>query len=103
MEKHNYRVLAAADGREAVILFEANHDRVRLMVTDVMMPGINGVTLIRLLRAQEPQLRVIAMSGLHDDARRAELIALGVTQIIAKPSSVDEILEAVDRELALAP
>jgi PAS domain S-box-containing protein len=103
LEKHNYRVLAAADGREAVILFEANHDRVRLMVTDVMMPGINGVTLIRLLRAQEPQLRVIAMSGLHDDARRAELIALGVTQIIAKPSSVDEILEAVDRELALAP
>ena len=68
-----------------------------------MMPGINGVTLIRLLRAQDRQLRVIAMSGLHDDARRAELIALGVTQIIAKPSSGDEIPEAVGRELAIVP
>lgn len=51
-------------------------------------------------RGESPQLRVVAASGLHDDARRAELTALGVTSILAKPCSIDEVMEAVHRELA---
>ncbi len=101
LEKNNYRVLIAADGREAVLLFRANRSSVRLVLTDIMMPGMSGTTLIRLLRAQEPQLRVIAMSGLHDEGRRAELTALGVTHILVKPCGTDDILKAVHDELAV--
>ena len=100
LEKENYRVVVAADGREALILFQANQGNLRLLLTDLMMPGMNGATLIRLLRAQAPHLRVIAASGLHDDQRRAELTALKVTSILAKPFRTEEVLAAVRRELA---
>jgi CheY-like chemotaxis protein len=100
LEKENYRVIAAADGREALTLFHANPGSIRLLLTDLMMPVMSGVTLIRLLRAEAPHLRVIAASGLHDEQRRAELTALGVTSILAKPFGTGEVLEAVQRELA---
>ena len=102
LESSNYRVLLAANGREAVSLFLANRQSVRLVLTDIMMPGMNGAALIRTLRALEPRLHVVALSGLHDKDRREELAALGVTRTLAKPCSADEILEAVQRELTQA-
>jgi ActR/RegA family two-component response regulator len=57
--------------------------------------------LIRTLRALEPRLRIIALSGLHDQARRDELTKIGVTRILAKPCSSGDILQAVQRELAV--
>lgn len=102
LEKENFRVLVAADSREALILFQANRASIRLLLTDLMMPGINGVALIRLLRAQAPRLRVIAASGLHDEQRRAELATLEVTSILSKPFRTEEVLKAVQRELAAA-
>ena len=80
-------------------LFEANRESVRLLLADIMMPGMSGATLIRLLREKAPQLRVIAASGLHDEARLAELEVLGVTNILAKPFLIEEVLDAVSREL----
>jgi len=100
LENSNYRVLVAVDGREAIKLFLANRGSVRLVLTDIMMPGMNGVALIRALRALEPRLRVVAVSGLTDQDRRGELAALGVTNTLSKPCSADEILEAIHRELA---
>jgi len=100
LESSNYRVLVAANGREAVSLFLANRQSVRLVLTDIMMPGMNGAALIRTLRSLEPRLHVVALSGLHDQDRREELAALGVTSTLAKPCSSDAILEAVQRELS---
>ena len=65
-----------------------------------MMPGMNGAALIMALRALEPLLHVVAISGLHDQDRREELADLGVASTLAKPCSSDAILEAVQRELA---
>jgi PAS domain S-box-containing protein len=100
LEQNNYRVLDAADGREAIDHFLVNRGNVRLVLTDIMMPGMNGAALIRTLRALEPRLRVIAVSGLHDQDRREELVALGVMNTLSKPCSADEILEVVQHELA---
>jgi PAS domain S-box-containing protein len=96
----NYRVLAAADGREAMTLFLKHRDSVRLVFTDLMMPGVNGFALIRSLRALAPGLRFVAASGLTDPGRREELAALGVTALLAKPCSADDVRAAVARELA---
>lgn len=100
LEGKNYRTLIATDGREAVALFMANRDAVRLVLTDIMMPGMSGVALIRALRALEPQLPIVAMSGMHDQDRREELAALEVKTIIAKPCEHVVILQAVQHELA---
>lgn len=100
LSDYNYRVLAAADGLEALAIFKADLRAVRLLVTDVMMPRMDGVTLVKELRALRPDLSCIAMSGLQDADRRAELTKLGVNGIIAKPFTVSSILTAVSRALA---
>jgi len=97
---HNYRVLAAADGQEALAIFAANRAEVQLLVTDVMMPRLDGVSLVKELREQCPTLRCLAMSGLQDADRRAELTGLGINGIIAKPFTVQNILAAVRRALS---
>ncbi len=100
LEANNYHVLTATDGREGTTLFLQNRDRLRLVLTDIMMPQMNGMALIRVLRALAPRLRIIAASGLLDPERKEELTALGVTTILAKPCSRDETLVAVQKELA---
>jgi len=82
-------------------LFLVNRENIRLVLTDIMMPGMNGVALIRALRALEPRLRFVAASGLHDQDRREELAALGVTFILAKPCSPRDILKTVQSALAV--
>lgn len=100
LEGHGYRVLAAAGGREATSLFVEYSSEIRLLFTDLMMPEMNGVALIRAVRAIEPKLRVIATSGLQEPERNEELVTLGVTEILPKPCSLGELLQAVRRALA---
>jgi two-component system cell cycle sensor histidine kinase/response regulator CckA len=99
--RENYRVLAAADGHDALTQFANHRDEVGLVLTDVMMPGMNGVVLIGKLRALAPKLRIVAASGLHDQIRSEELEALGVTSILVKPCEYIDILDAVQRELEI--
>jgi len=99
LEAHNYRVLSAANGKEAIALFREQPDQVQLVMTDLMMPGMHGLALIRELRRLTPHLSILAASGLHDPDRGAELAALGVTEVLAKPCAPGEILEAVERAL----
>ncbi|WP_158277425.1 PAS domain S-box protein [Opitutus sp. ER46] len=100
LEMHGYEVAVAANGNEGVATFLAQRERVQALITDIMMPEMNGVVLIRALRALEPNLKVIAMSGLQDTVRRDELSQLGVTEILSKPALPRHILEALHRQLA---
>jgi CheY-like chemotaxis protein len=102
LELHGYRVLAAANGQEATARFLESPGTVKLLLTDLMMPGMSGPDLIRALRVVEPKLRVIATSGLQDGARREELAALGVNEILTKPCRPDDLLQAVWQRLHTA-
>jgi DNA-binding NarL/FixJ family response regulator len=82
-------------------MFLAQSGSVRLVLTDIMMPVMNGVALTRALREVAPHLCIVATSGLLDHNRHEELAALGVTSILAKPCNPDEILDAVHRALAV--
>ncbi len=99
LELNEYRVLSAADGREALNLYKQERESVQLVLTDVMMPVMNGPALVRELRALDPHLKVIAASGLDNEARRNELAALGVTEILMKPFKPSQLLELVRRQL----
>ena len=99
LERENFRALAAADGHEAIALFASHREEVALVLTDIMMPGMNGVALIRTLSAMAPKLRIVAASGLHDQDQSQELEALGVKTLLVKPCSSAQILNAVQREL----
>ena len=100
LESEEYEVIDSHDGSEAVkILRETNVD---LIITDIIMPEIDGVGLIRNLRREYPNLNIIAISGgsRHIDPQNPLKIVekLGVTHTFTKPFKLTELLGAV-REL----
>jgi two-component system, cell cycle sensor histidine kinase and response regulator CckA len=99
LEANHYRVVLAADGKEAVMRYLDNQDRIRLVLTDVMMPVMGGLDLARSLQTINPRLPIIAMTGLHQESRAAEFEALGVTQMLLKPFMPDTLLAAVGQQL----
>lgn len=100
LQKHNYQVITAVNGKEAVSAFLDQRDEIRLLLTDVMMPQMGGAALIRALRMLNPTLRVIATSGLEPEGKRDELAELGITEILPKPCGPKALLEAIARGLA---
>ena len=102
LERHHYQVLTAADGAEATSVF-ARHPNTRLVLTDLDMPFVDGVMLVRLLRNLRPGLRIIVSSGVMDHAlaarRLAELNELGVTKFLGKPTTLTQMLQAIREEL----
>ena len=100
LERNGYKVLVAADGRAAVALFAQQRENIKLLLTDLMMPEMDGVALIRSLLEMAPDLKVVATSGLPDRERNRMLSVLGVTEILIKPCAPDELLQTVRRMLA---
>jgi len=68
LRRYGYTVLTAADGQEAIDLFKTTDKSVQLLLTDMVMPGMNGLDLARRLRKIRPGLKVICMSGYTDTA-----------------------------------
>jgi PAS domain S-box-containing protein len=103
LERHNYRVLTACNGEEALAQARRQSPRIDVMVTDIMMPAMDGVALIRAMQAERPGLKIIASSGLGTDMggslRSQELKTLGVVSFLPKPYSSEKLLEALHRLL----
>ncbi|HLP02449.1 MAG TPA: PAS domain S-box protein [Opitutaceae bacterium] len=99
LEENGYRVLEAADGEAALALAREHAGALRLVVTDLMMPTLDGIALTRQLRARHPTVAVIATSGLPQEEKRAELAALGVSELLPKPCGAVELLAAMRRVL----
>ncbi len=107
LSRHGYRVLIAADGTDAMALVAQHRSKVEVVVTDVMMPHMDGVALVRSLRKLAPNTRVIAFSGLSKDPTLApkieELRRLGLPPVLSKPLAAPELLTAVYEVLNSSP
>ncbi len=107
LRRHGFIVLTAADGAEAMALLDQHGDRIAVVVTDVMMPKLDGVGLAAEIRRRNPALPIIAMSGLiapaPGDHSRQQLKALGVTIVIDKPYGEAELMQAIGQALEPRP
>jgi two-component system, cell cycle sensor histidine kinase and response regulator CckA len=98
LEQHGYRIIVAASGEEAVPLAHADPDSIDLIVTDLVMPGMNGRETAKALRDDQPLARVLYMSGYTDDVViRVGGLGPGVA-FIQKPFSGEDLAHRV-REL----
>lgn len=100
LEREGYEVDTAANGREGVEKFRANTPL--LVITDIIMPEQEGIETIRQLRAQDPDCRIVAISGggrigPSDYLSMAKL--LGATEAISKPFEKAQLLVAVRNAL----
>ena len=96
LDEHGYKVLTAHNGKEALATFVANRSQVRLVVTDMMMPVMDGRTFARLLHVMDPMMKVIASSGLEGERVKE----FGIVEFLAKPYQPVELLAALARHLA---
>lgn len=98
LTRYGYTVLTATDGVEALQVFEAHCDEIQAMITDMVMPRMNGLETIRLIRQKKPELPVILMSG-HTGI---ELDEAGIL-FLPKPLQVSNLAEILRAVLDGAP
>jgi two-component system cell cycle sensor histidine kinase/response regulator CckA len=85
LEQHGYRVIEAAGAHEAIGIARRHPEPIHLLVTDVVMPGMNGRALAESLVAARPELRVLYMSGYTDDVIAHSGVLESGTLLIEKP------------------
>ncbi len=99
LEVGGYTVLAARNGEEAMKISEQFEGRIRLMVTDTIMPGMNGRELARCQKEQRPNMKVLFMSGYADDAIvRSGVLDEGTT-FLQKPFTPATMIRKVSEML----
>jgi CheY-like chemotaxis protein len=97
LESFGYRVVLAPDGAQAVALYARQKDDIAAVITDMMMPVMDGPATIRALRSIRPDVRIIAASGLHG---RDVMPSVEAPIFLAKPYSAEALLTSLRRLLA---
>jgi two-component system cell cycle sensor histidine kinase/response regulator CckA len=98
-----YRVLAAANGRDALALAALHAGDIDLLLTDLVMPGMGGRELAARLRGERPGLRVVFMSGYAQDAVDGDGIGAAEGAYLAKPFSLERLAATVRAALDAEP
>jgi PAS domain S-box-containing protein len=92
LEAYGYSVIVAPNGAEALSLFLEHAGKVRAVVTDMMMPTMDGPTFVRALRRIDAAVPVIGASGLNVDTMTDRARDAGATTFIPKPYSAEDLL-----------
>jgi CheY-like chemotaxis protein len=103
LEQAGFTVLEAANGREAIAVFEQHPDRITAAVLDIMMPLLTGDRAAAELLKRRPELPIVFMSGLtEEDVVRAALRNVGAPRVtlLHKPFSASDLLRQLERVLA---
>jgi PAS domain S-box-containing protein len=96
LETFGYRVLTACDGTEALALYAAHRDEIKVVLTDMLMPFMDGPATIRALQRLNPNVKIIAASGLTAN-KPGEFI--GVEVFLTKPYAAEILLKAIAETL----
>jgi PAS domain S-box-containing protein len=99
LTQFGYSAVTAVDGTGALAVFAERRDMVSAVLTDMAMPYMDGLALIRALRKMDRSLKIVAMSGLMTDDQTAELQALGVQAFLSKPFTAKALLDTFARVL----
>ena len=100
LKRQGYEVFEASTGVEALEVVEREHGHIDIVVSDVVMPEMDGPTLLKQLRLRDPDLKVIFVSGYPDDAFRKSLDPDQQFAFLPKPFTLPQLAAKVKEELA---
>jgi two-component system cell cycle sensor histidine kinase/response regulator CckA len=100
LASRGYSVLEAGNGVEAIDVLEANGGKVDLVVSDVVMPEMDGPTLLKELRKRNPGLKIIFVSGYAEDAFEKSLPQGQQFSFLPKPFTLKQLIEEVKKTMA---
>jgi two-component system cell cycle sensor histidine kinase/response regulator CckA len=95
LEQNGYRVLEAPNGEQAVRVAESSGRPIHLVITDVVMPGMNARAMAERIRGVWPAVRVLYMSGYHDDDVMLQSLATAKVDFLQKPFLPYDLAEKV--------
>ena len=99
LETFGYRVLTASDGTEALALYADKKNEIAVVLTDMVMPFMDGPATIRALLRMNPKVRIIAASGLGAGQRGGDSALEGVSVFLNKPYTAEKLLKTLAKVL----
>ncbi len=93
LEFYGYRVITAVDGAEAVALYAKQAQQIAVVVTDMMMPVMDGAATIQVLKRINPAVKIIAASGIDSGTNVAKAANAGVKHFLPKPYTAETLLK----------
>jgi two-component system, cell cycle sensor histidine kinase and response regulator CckA len=99
LETFGYTVLTASDGTEALALYADKKNEIAAVLTDMVMPFMDGPATIRALQRMNPKVRIIAASGLGAGQRAGEGALEGVSVFLNKPYTAEKLLKTLAQVL----
>ncbi len=97
--RQGYSTLVAASGTEGASLFARHSEEIAAVITDISMPGMDGLTLVRTLRQMRPTIRIILATGHDEDCTSEAVRTLGVEACLPKPFTRQTLLTTLERVL----
>jgi len=104
LERVGHEVVATPDGREALRMF--GQEPTDLVITDINMPGMDGIEVISAFRAMRAGVPIIAISGgglMPKELLLSSAAAMGAVEVVSKPFEISRLVGAVDRALQQQP
>ena len=99
LEALEYRTLVAADGAEAVALYAQHSQEIAVVLTDMMMPVMDGPTTIQTLKRINPEVKIIAASGVPHQGGPARVAEMGVQHFLHKPYTAQTVMTTLGQVL----
>ena len=103
LQANGYRVMLAADATEALVKFTQNSHDIAIVLTDIMMPIMDGVLFLRTLRQINPNIPVIASTGHSEQKQVATMRDLGIETVLHKPYNAGTLLRTIHAALHPKP
>jgi PAS domain S-box-containing protein len=91
----NFKVLSAGDGTAALLQMEENRAALRAVITDLHMPGMDGLAFVRVLKSRSPQTSIIVTSGRLEEREVNDFKKLGVNALLEKPFTQEKLVAAL--------
>ena len=101
LEGHGHAVVEVVDGGQALErLTDGGFD---LLLSDIVMPVMDGIALALKVTAERPELPILLMTGFAAEKQRAHNLEALITEVLSKPFTMEQLLRAVDKALAKTP
>ena len=95
LSSYGYRVLTAENGLAAVAVYAERKGEIRVVITDMMMPYMDGAATIRAIRRITPGALIVSTSGLLANERAQESGGIGASAFLAKPYTAEALLKTL--------
>jgi PAS domain S-box-containing protein len=99
LEDHNYQTLTVSSGAEAIDIYARHHQDIQVVLMDIMMPVMDGLTAARGLKRLNSHVKTIVSSGVVSSERLAQFADIGVRAFLVKPYTATELLDTLQQVL----